>query len=495
MGLLRFRLPTALPADLDLSRAYIVGPDRTPMRGRVEVRSGLLVLHRESPESCRLNVPWPVEGWGRPFIATATLLERPEPFDLGVELARGKLNSVRNQLADWQQAGLIVPSEAQQSLQRAQRAFARAATSQDQPEEAAKASNEALQATFEAGQRLIEAYTRQVLRKRLAHTPRLPTLLSVGLDGPPKGKPWASPILHAVNSARIAINWASVAPVETDFSWESSDAQLQWCRKKHLVATAGPLIDLRQGALPDWLWLWQGDFEEILAQSGDLVRQAVSRYRGKVAVWHLVGRPASGEVLGLSEEDQIRLTAHLIQIAHQADPDTHLVVDLDRPWAEWLAGGDFQLGPLHLADSLARAEIGLSGIGLEIAPGFSNPGSPMRDLFEFSRLLDLFALINLPLHITVAFPSAIGDDPRADPAIQVETNQWPRPPDESLQREFTAAWLSLAMAKPFVQSVCWSRVSDASPHLYPHAGLFRPDHSPKPVLRTLQRLEHKIHRG
>lgn len=495
MGLLKFRLPSALPADLDLSRAYVIGPDRTPMRARIEVRAGLLGVHRESPESGRLNVPWPIAGWGRPFVSTATLSERPDPYDLGVELARGKLNSVRNQLADWRQVGLAVPAEADQALHDAQRAFARAATSQDRPEEAAQASDEALRAAFDAGHRLVEAYTRQVLRKRLAHAPRLPTLLAVGLDGPPKGQPWSASILSVVNAARVALNWASVAPVETDFHWEASDAQIQWCRKKRLIATAGPLIDLRRGALPDWLWLWQGDFEEILAQSGDLVRQAVSRYRGKVAVWHLVARPASSDILGLSEEDQIRLTARLVQIAHQADPEAQLVVDLDRPWAEWLSSSDFQLGPLHLADSLARAEIGLGGIGLEIAPGFHDPGSQMRDLFEFSRLLDLFALINLPLHVTLAFPSAAGPDPQADPAVQVEPAQWSHPPDEALQAEFAASWLSLASAKPFVQSVTWSRVSDATPHLYPHAGLFRPDQTPKPVLRAMQRIHRKIHGG
>lgn len=493
MGLLKFRLPPSLPPDVEFRRAYVTGPDRTPMRVQIEVRSGLLNVHRESPESGRLNVPWPIQGWGMPFVATATLSERHEPYDLGVELARGKLNDVRNQLADWRQAGLAVPAEAEQSLSVAQRAFARAATSQDWPEVSSAASGEALRHTFDAGRRLVEVYASQVLRKRLSLAPKLPTLLAVGLNGPPKGQPWAAAAQAAINTARLSLNWASIAPVETDFRWEASDAQLHWCRKKRLIATAGPLIDLRRGALPDWLWLWQGDFEEILAQAGDLVRQAVARYRGKIAVWHVVARPASSEVLGLTEEDQIRLTARLIQIARQADPEAQLVIDLDRPWAEWLSTSDFQLGPLHLADSLARADLGLGGIGLEIAPGYSAPGSPMRDLFDFSRLLDLYALINLPLHVTFAFPSDAGPDPRAEESIQVEPAQWPRPPDEAIQEEFAAPWLALAAAKPFVQSVTWLQATDAPRHLYPHAGLFRPDQSPKPAFSALQRLHQKIH--
>lgn len=493
MGQLKFRLPPTVPDESDLRRAYVTGQDRTPMRGQVELRAGLLVVHRDAPESGRLNVPWPVEGRGKPFVSTATLAERPEPYDLALELARGKLNDVRNQLADWRQMGLLVPAEVDRALSESQRAFARAATTQDRPEVTAAASAECLRLASEAGQVLVEAYTQQVLRKRRDLSAKLPTLLACGLHGPPKSQPWSAPLLGAINAARIDVGWARLAPDERHFRWDQPDAQLHWCRKKRLAATAGPLIDLSRPALPDWLWLWQGDFDEVLAQAADLARQAVARYRGKVSVWHLVARPASGEVLGLTEEDQIRLTARIIQVAHQADPDAQLVVDLDRPWAEWMAASDFQLGPLHLADSLARADLGLGGIGLEVALGYSPPGSHMRELFEFSRLLDLYALVNLPLHVTFALPSSSAPDPLAAGPVRVEAAQWPRPPDESLQREWAASWAALAAAKPYVQSVTWSRVSDAAPHPFPHSGLFRADQSPKPAFAAWERLHQDIH--
>ena len=161
---------------------------------------------------------------------------------------------------------------------------------------------------------------------------------------------------------------------------------------------------------------------------------------------------------------------------------TPLVADFDRPWAEWLGGSGFQLGPLHLADSLARAEIGLAGVGLEVAPGFGPPGSHLRDLFEFSRLLDLYALLNQPLYVTIALPSALGPDPQADPVAVVDDRQWPAGLDEVTQREMAERWVALAVAKPYVRAVVWQHATDADPHLYPHAGLFRPDGTPKPTV-------------
>lgn len=488
MGVLKFRLT---PPDLserlpDLKRAYITGLDRTPERMNVELRPGLMICHREAPESGRMHVPWPVPGVGVPFVATATLVERAEPYDLAVELARGKLNDVRTQAFDWVHLGLKLPAEVEQDLSTAKRSFAKAATSRNQPELATKSAQEALAAAFRAGKLLSEAYTVQVLRKRTEGNPKLPSLLACGLQGDPSRSGWGSLAAPAFNAGRIRCSWADLAPGEGQFRWAEFDAQLDWCRKQNWLPMAGPLLDLRPTSLPDWLWLWAGDPEAITTMVLDLVRQAVTRYKGLVATWHLVARPATGEVLGLNEEEQIRLTARVLQVARQIDPATPMIVDFDRPWAEWLGQSNFQLGPLHLADSLSRAEIGLSGVGLEIAPGYGPPGSHLRDIFEFSKLLDLYALLNLPLYVSLAIPSAAGPDPKAEKGVSVELGQWPKAPDESMQRSMAQSWIALAMAKPFVRSVCWRQVSDAEPHLFPHAGLFRPDGQPKALLPWLQ---------
>lgn len=488
MGLFTFRLPPGFRADANLRRAYVTGQDRTPARGRAEVRGDLLIVTREASESGRLHVPWPVPGFGRPYVGTATLAERPQPYDLAVELARGRLNEVKNQAADWCQAGLRVGPELASALDAARISFARAATRQDQPAESATAASETLQHAYSAGRLLAEAYTRQVLARRLEATSRLSTQLAVGLDGPPKTRAWSAAALETFNTARVRCSWRELAPDEGKMRWDGPDAQLRWCRKNRLNVAAGPLIDFRPDGFPDWLWLWQGDFEEIQQQAVEFVTHVIERYRGKVQTWHVVARPASAEVLGLGEEQQIRLAARLIQVARQLDPEALLVADFDGPWAEWLAQGPFQLGPLHLADSLARADLGLGAVGVELALGYSAPGSHLRDVFDVSRLLDLYALVGLPLQVSLAVPSAATPDPRAGAAIRVETDQWPAAPDELSQQATIARLVGLAVAKPYVQAVTWLEPSDAAAHLYPHAGLFRADPagSAKPALEWLR---------
>ena len=488
MGVMKFRLPSDDPAQRasDYRKAYVSGLDRTPGRVGVELRNGLMTCIRETTESGRVFVPWPVAGHGTPIIGTATLSERPAPYVLAVELARGKLNDVRNQLADWTQMGLRSTPELERALNQAQRAFIRAATSSDRPDASLSSARDAMRLAADAGDLLMEAYTAQVFQSRLATTSKLPTRLGCVLDGDPQGLPPGLDWPRTFNAGQVGVSWRQVAPTEGQYRWDLFDAQLAWCKRNRLEVEAGPLIEFRKGALPDWLWLWDGDYETIGGLMADYVRQAVSRYKGKVPLWHVVHRAASGEILGLTEEDQVRIAARAVQVAHQADPSAQVTIGVDRPWAEWMGNSHFQLGPLHLCDYLLRADLGISGIAIEIAPGYSAPGSHIRDLFEFSKLLDLYSLLNVPLHLWIVMPSAAGPDPNAEPGIRVDPAQWPGPPDEAIQANWAARWMALAIAKPFVRTVTWLQASDATPHTYPHGGLFRPDQTAKPLVPWLQ---------
>ena len=488
MGVFKFQLPTRDMVRLRplLRKAYVTGQDRTPSRLDVELRSGVLICHRDTNESGRLFVPWLVEGLGVLIIGTATLGERMEPYDLAVELARGRLNEMRNQLADWVQMGLRTNPELDGLMAESSRSFVTAVVARDAPELSHAAAQASLAASCKAGTLMVEAYTRQVLHNRRATMPKLPTALGGVLAGDPKVCAWANEAAPLFNAAQLPCSWKVIAPTEGKYRWDRLDAQLVWCRKHRLTVQAGPILEFAAGALPDWLWLWEGDFDSILGFVEDYVRQVMTRYRGKVPVWHLVHRSATGDFLGLSEEEQIRLTARVIQVARQADSAAQLCIGVDRPWAEWMGSSSFQLGPLHMADYLVRADLGLGGLSLEIAPGYSTPGSHLRELFDFSKLLDLYALLNLPLYIWIVLPSSTAADPLSDPSVHVESEQWPTPLDEATQAEWASKWVALAVAKPFVRSVVWMHPSDAEAHRYPHGGLYRADRSPKPALAWLK---------
>ena len=272
--------------------------------------------------------------------------------------------------------GLRVPPELEGIMGEAHHAFVKAVTGGERPEESFAAAQASLAAACAAGNFMVETYTTQVLQTRLSSTAKLPTLFGCMLDGDPKLAPWAREWPAAFNAAQGCSPWRTLAPAEGQYSWESLDAQIAWCRRHKIQLQVGPLLDFRPRALPDWIWLWEGDFDTLLGLVVDFVRQAVTRYRGKVPVWHLIHRPACNEFLGLSEEEQIRIAARAIQVARQADPAAQFTVGVERPWAEWMGNTTYQLGPLHLADYLVRADLGLAGIVLGDRPRLLVPRKP-----------------------------------------------------------------------------------------------------------------------
>ncbi len=325
----------------------MTGLDRTPGRVAVELRNGMHDLRRATrPRAAGSSSPGRSRATAPRWSARRRWPSGPRPYVLAVELARGKLNDVRNQLADWMQMGLRSTPELARALDEAQRAFIRAATSADQPEACLAAAREAARLASNAGDLLMEAYTAQVFQSRLATTSRLPTHLGCVLDGEPAGHP-AGPGMDpdVQRRARRASPGGRWRRPRGSIAGTCFDAQLAWARRNRLAIEAGPLIEFRKGALPDWLWLWEGDFETIGGLVADYVRQAVSRYKGKVPLWHVVHRAAAGEILGLTEEEQVRIAARAVQVARQADPSAQVTIGVDRPWAEWMGSSHFQLGP------------------------------------------------------------------------------------------------------------------------------------------------------
>ena len=132
MGVMRFLVrPVEVLEDWpEKHRAYMNGLDQTVWPTRIETEGEILVVRRQASESGKLNIPWPVSGFGQPIVTTSSLPERERPYLLPVELARGKIVQVRNQVALWQQMGMTVPADFVPLNRQAHQFFAKAAAIQ-----------------------------------------------------------------------------------------------------------------------------------------------------------------------------------------------------------------------------------------------------------------------------------------------------------------------------------------------------------------------------
>jgi len=489
MGLMRFVVnPTSRMTQERAVRAYLSGHDRVPWTSRSSWNGELVVIERPVDDSGNFHIPWEVEGYGELMLGTATLRERPKPYNLHVELARGKLNQVRNQIAEWQAIGLAVPDRLAHRLKEGLELFASAATTQNDLDISSKHAEQALIAALDSANLLTACYADQALAARHRQDPQLTTLLGANLGHTLLDDFTARQYLMTFNSAIVPLNWREVEANEGNYDWSVYDKQVEWCQKNRLVACGGPLLLLDQRGFPDWLCLWEGDFPSLMSFVSDYVETCVTRYQGKIQIWECAARANVGSVLSLTEEQRLRLTVRALETTRQVDPDAQCLISIDQPWAEYMVKGEWDLSPIHFADALARADLGLAGVNLEINLGYYPGGTPARDQLEFSRLVDLWSYLGLPLYLTLTFPTSENPDPKALRQTSPKAGGMPGGWSTAAQRTWIERFIPLILSKRAVYGIMFNQLSDAQPHDFPHGGLFGAEGRPKPALATLAAL-------
>src|SRR5947209_20402539 len=109
MGTITLLLPPDLSLDAvsELEHAGMLGgQDNMPYNAQVTVEPDRLLVTRGAEDSGYVIAPWAVDGAGLLMTASPTVIERPQSYQLQLELARGKVNQVRSQAADWLMGGL-----------------------------------------------------------------------------------------------------------------------------------------------------------------------------------------------------------------------------------------------------------------------------------------------------------------------------------------------------------------------------------------------------
>jgi hypothetical protein len=463
------------------------GPDNMPWPTELNFTAQQLRVSRVVDESGYLIVPWNIDGRGLLMSTSATLIERPRPYTLLVELARGKVNQVRCQAFDWRAGGLQLAPELEQKIREASLAFGRACVVDDS-EEASQYAQVALQLAYDAAEQLVHAYVTQVFQIRHQRQAKLDSTLACRLGCGVPSPELLAQLAPAFNSVCLPMSWSSIESEESIYRWEESDALVDWAHKQKLEIAAGPLIDFSSAQLPAWLWTWENDLPNLAAFMCKFVETAVRRYRGRIRRWQLTAASNCANVLSLSEDDLLGLTYRLAESARQIDPSLELVVGIAQPWGEYMALSERTHSPFIFADTLIRSGLNLAALDIEVVMGVTPRGSYCRDVLEISRLLDLYALLGVPLRVTLGYPSSAGTDADADPDLHVEGGHWGSGFTAEVQAHWTAEATSLALCKPYVQGVQWARFRDAEPHQLPHCGVLDANDQAKPALHELRQL-------
>ncbi len=480
MGLLKFLLPDPLPdgaaSALEQLR-FVAGYDRTPFPTTLRRDGTTLEVSHDLSESGYLSAPWPIPGVGFPVTVSATLREKPEAYRLLTELARGKLNQIRNAMEEWKLAGLEPPTEIANQIRTATEAFVHAvvdpASAESDP-----AALTALTQSCAASDALAEFYVGTSAKLQQARIGQPATRCTSQISGPLTADD-AELYLAAFEVVQYTPRWSEIESAPTKFDWTTADAVVEWATQQGKPLIFGPLIDLGSDCLPSWLNADDGDVATLAAYFCEFVETTILRYRDRVRDWILCTGFNHADLHNLSQDDRLRLVVRILEAARGADNDGRWVIGVSQPWGEYLDHAEYTLSPLVFCDTLLRSGLSIAGFNLEIIAGESPRGSLLHDGLELLRLFELYGLLGVPLDITASHPGRIG----ATPSTTFNTCHKSSESDDS-QAEWGGFLAALCSTLSHVRCFGWNQWSDDSSG----RGLIAADGQPKPLLFRLRHL-------
>ncbi|MBI2804019.1 MAG: endo-1,4-beta-xylanase [Planctomycetes bacterium] len=487
-----FKLPPAFADEAirhELERACVAGgQDRMPYPTEAVVEAERLILSRNVQESGSAQVPWAIPGIGQLMASSATLMERSAPYQLAIELARGKINQVRNHAAEWTQGGLVIPEALSRQIHDATGCLAQALMALPDPGAAVHAEK-SLRLAFQAGHDLALTYIDRVFELRHERQPKLDTWLGCRLETEEPAPASAVEYMRAFNAVALPFSWKRIEATPGRFNWETADRLTNWSASHGLKVVGGPLIDFAGRSLPDWLWEGATDLTGLGNQLAGFVENVVRRYQSRIRTWQITAGSNCAGTLACRDEELIWLTLRIADAVRRVNPQLEIIVGLAQPWGDYLAEQERSKTPFIFADDLLRTGIKLAALDLEFIMGVSPRGSYCRDLIETSRLLDLYALLGVPIQATLGYPSATPSNEMACPDQRVGLGHWRGGFFEETQADWASAFAAMALCKGCVRSVQWCHWSDADVHAFPNCGLVDGEGRVKSALKPLQKLK------
>ena len=440
------------------SKSYLAGTDGNPVPTQREFHDPLLSLRQHGDESVRAVTPLWLGDRGMIASSTATLMAREEPYPLGKELVRGKLNQIRGMVADWEARGLEITPKVRESIQAAGRNFGSIIALDKKDTRSRELEAIALEGAFQAARELVDCYCEKLLAAKQRQSPTLPTIQSFYLRQRLPDANHEQALLRAFNSVQVSVPWSVVEPEPGRFDWSRMDNFVDWGRSKGLRVGLGPVVDLNSGDLPHWFLPLAGDINKAASVIFRYVDQVVARFRGRVdSLLVLQGGNCIDQKLGdLDETEWLRLTFNACLRVRQGWPEVPLGVGIVQPWGELLADEHRDHNPFLFAEALSRSVDGLGSIDVELVLGQGGRGSVARDALELSRMLEQLAYMGTPLRLDFA-PPPLGGACGPTPEGRL-----------SWVREF----FQLGLASPLVAEVRWSETFEGERSLFPGASLF-----------------------
>jgi len=236
---------------MSLYGTYLFGQDDIPVRSQVDFSTGELLGLRHSDTAVGLSTLWEINSFGKTILQTTRLPERNEPYNLNVEIARGRLLHISQKREEW---GLTDPALAEnhhELIDESLDKFVDALCNLDQPEKASVLADESLLLSMKAGEQMSMTHAKVFLDRR--NTTQKIGQHCFGCCFDPsriKDSKYLSHIKKNFQFVTVPISWRQIEPKEHERNFDLIDECINWLGRNRIAVQVGPLLSFHHWRSP-----------------------------------------------------------------------------------------------------------------------------------------------------------------------------------------------------------------------------------------------------
>jgi GH35 family endo-1,4-beta-xylanase len=471
------------PDRWSIEGAHLIGPDDIPVPGKVRFKDGRIMCEKRGGRAVGLCLLADAGSCGRLMLQTCLLPDRDEPYVLTVELARHRIKTFIAKSEEWQMFDLANDHPAMIEWERARQIFTEAIITVD-PVEADRKARQSLEAAIDATERLAMVHAEILLHRRFGTKRASSATLGVRAWPSRNSQPLRDLVGREFDVVMLPIAWREIEVEEGKYNWEPLDRWVQWAKQAGKPIVAGPLLDFSKKAMPDWMYVWQHDYDTCRDMAYDYVERVVQRYRNHVGMWSIASGINTNDNFRFKSEQMFDLARMANLIVRQSRKGARTMIEVAQPFGEHCALANDSMYPLSFLERMVQEGIRVDAIGVQVLCGEDSQGRITRDLMQISTMLDRFYYLEMP--IVVSAVSVPSEPPKGD------GGWWMARWTPQVQSDWIAKFFPMALSKPFVESIFWGELYDHEKAIIPHGGVISEEGRTKPAMSRLLGLRRRL---
>ena len=310
------------------------------------------------------------------------------------------------------------------------------------------------------------------------------------------GARYAKLFKEAFDFATLPFYPNRTVPQEGQYQYEYIDQALGFLEQNRIKAKGHPLWFGHAEVNPQWL-KEKKPFEQLQACAREIAGHHVERYKGRIQVWDAMNEAHDwANCFGLTQPQLIQLTRTCCEALREANPEAQAVVNICLPFGEYVAGRYTCYGslpehlrsPLRYFRDLLEAGVDFDVVGIQLY-------FPARDMVMVSRMLDTFAALNKPIHITEMGVNGgtrgiSSNTGRNWPQLSHSEGTWHGGWNERTQADWMEQFYTLAAARPEIKALTWWDFIE--PSFSGNGAFLYEDENPREIYFRLLALKEQI---